>query len=98
MMDDDELAAMIGVVDDDNKPKRAKVSLAEYDPLVAKLTDVCDLLIGVRTTLIAVNSEKGKGPKDVKYMPRPETAFDRLRRRERDRKLNELRSMLLPGE
>lgn len=98
MMDDDELAAIIGLSDDDESSKKQKVSLAEYDPLVAKLTDVCDLLIGVRTTLIAVNSEKGKGPRDVKFMPRPETAFDRLRRVTRERKISELKSVLVPGE
>lgn len=99
MMDDDEFAARIGVSDESDEPgKRAKMSLEGYDPLLAKVTDVCDLLIGLRETLIAVNSEKGKAPKGTKYMPRPETAFDRLRRAERQKKLNELRNILVPGE
>lgn len=99
MLDDDEFAAAIGVSDEEtNGDKPQRISLADYDPMVAKLTDVCDLLIGLRTTLVAVNSEKGKGPKDTKYMPRPETAFDRLRRRKRQEKLSELRNLLVPGE
>lgn len=101
MMDDDEYIASLGLNlndDDDGSKKKQTVPLTHYDPMVERLTDVCDLLIGLRTTLIAVNSDKGKAPKDVKFMARPETAFDRLRRRERTNKLNELRSILLPDE
>lgn len=98
MMDDDDFAERVGLPLDDGENKSPKVPLEDYDPLVAKLTDVCDLLIGLRTTLVAVNSDKGKGPKDTKYMPRPQTAFDRLRVKKRQEKLNELKSLLLPGE
>lgn len=71
MLDDDEYVAQFGEVSDSDEEQPGRMDLTGYDPVVAKLTDVCDLLISNRTTLIAVNSEKGKGPKNVKYMQRP---------------------------
>lgn len=98
MLDDDEFAAEVGVSSDDDSDKPSRLTLADYDPLVAKMTDMCDLLIILRDTLVTVNSEKGKGPKGTKYMPRPQTAFDRLRARKRQEKMSDLRSRLVPGE
>jgi hypothetical protein len=100
IIDDDELAARLNLTDDEDgdKSERRKMTYEGYDPVIAKLTDACDLLIGLQRTLIQVNSEKGKGPKDTKFMDRPESAVDRARRRMRQEKIAGLRQLLVPSE
>lgn len=99
LLDDDEYAESIGVPDDnDEDDGKRRVGFLDYDPTYARLTDIADLLISLRDTLIAVNSDKGKAPKNTKYMTRPETAFDRLRKRHAKEKRELLNSVLFPGE
>lgn len=93
VLDDDELASRYS--DEDSPEERVKFGYGGYNPEVAKLTDIADILLSLRATLIAVNSEKGKMPKITPF-PRPETAFDRRARERLKSKRNELFKMLTP--
>lgn len=61
------------------KPRRIS-DWTDFDELIATITDLGNAL---RTTIIAANSEKGKGPK-FKPLARPKTAAERAEAR-RDR-------------
>lgn len=96
MLDDDEYAARVGLPDSSDE-KRRPVDYVDYDITAAKLDNIADLLIALKATLIAVNNE-GKAPKGVKFLTRPETAFDRLKRAHAREKRRLLASILTPGE
>ncbi|WP_226359521.1 hypothetical protein [Pseudonocardia sp. ICBG1142] len=95
MLDDDEYAERMGVQGDAGADRVAP-SYRGYDPVLARLTDIADLLLSLRTTVVAVNSESGRAP-STRFMPRPETAFDRLERRRSRQQLDALSAVLTPG-
>lgn len=96
ILDDDEYARSVGLPEVSDDESKRGPTYVDYDPQIARLTDIADLLISLRSTLIAVNSEKKV--KEPKYMTRPESAFDRLKRRHAREKRELLRSILTPDE
>lgn len=98
ILDDDDYAESVGLPDDSGDDKKRSIGYLEYDPTVQRLDTLADLLIALRATLIAVNSDKGKAPKDMKYSERPETAFDRLRKRHAREKRDMLIGILTPDQ
>lgn len=94
VLDDDEFAESVGLPDSDDQGREKAFGLVDYDPVVARLTDIGDLLIKLQATLVAVNSEKKQ--RAPKYMARPQTAFDRLEKRVSREKRDFLTSILTP--
>lgn len=95
LLDDDELAEQIYEPVDDDGPI-PPMDFVGYDPVVAGLTNIGDILLMLRATLIAVNSDKGKMP-PVKPLPRPESARERVERERSKERRSELLSILTPG-
>lgn len=52
-----------------------------FTPEVGALADLVDAVNRLDFHLVAINSDKGKGPKTPKPYPRPRTALDRARKR-----------------
>lgn len=79
---------------EDNKPSKAKVDPRVWTPERAVLTDVADILLGIRASLEA--SRTGKRQKAAQ-MPRPRLARDRVAHSETYRRHRERVALLLPG-
>lgn len=62
---------------EDNAESKSAIPLAGWTTDHDLLTTVIDVLNSLHATLVQVNSEKGQRP-DVKPMPRPETAIERV--------------------
>lgn len=91
--EDEELALqMLGQNGD--SPAASVPRLAEFGPDVQALAAVYDLLASLIGVTIAMQT--GKKPKKIKPYPRPESALDRVRRRERYAAHRSLVSRLLP--
>jgi hypothetical protein len=89
--DDEELARQLVAQGEPSDPRPPR--LAEFSPEVQVLAEVRDLL----ATLIGVQvARAGKKPKKVKPYPRPESALERVRRRERYSHHRALVGRLLP--
>jgi hypothetical protein len=89
--EDEDLAEQLaGMPDQKPGPPR----LAEFSPEVQVLAEVRDLV----ATLINVQiARAGKKPSKVKPYPRPVSAVEQIRRRERYRKHTSLVAQLIPG-
>ena len=89
--EDEDLAEQLaGMPDQKPGPPR----LAEFSPEVQVLAEVRDLV----ATLINVQiARAGKKPSKVKPYPRPVSAVEQVRRRERYRKHTSLVAHLIPG-
>jgi hypothetical protein len=62
---------------EDDEESKSSIPLAGWTTDHDLLTTVIDVLNSLHATLVQVNSEKGQRP-DVKPMPRPETAIERV--------------------
>lgn len=88
--DDEELAVqMLG----EDTPSTSTPRLAEFSPEVQVLAEVRDLLASLIGVQIA---RAGKKPKKIKPYPRPESAMERVRRRQRYTTHRSLVDRLLP--
>lgn len=74
--DDEELAARML---DEDTPSSSTPRLAEFSPEVQVMAEVRDLLASLIGVQIA---RAGKKPKKIKPYPRPESALERIRRRQ----------------
>jgi hypothetical protein len=88
--EDEELAEeLAGQADTAPRPPR----LAEFGPDIQVLAEIRDLLASLIGVQIA---RAGKTPKKVKPYPRPESAMDRVRRRQRYSAHRDLVARVLP--
>lgn len=81
------------MLDRDDGKIRTSPRFAEFSPEVQVLAEIRDLIASLIGVQIA---RAGKTPKKIKPYPRPESAFERLRRRERYAAHRSLVSRLLP--
>jgi hypothetical protein len=79
--------------DDDEAPA---VPLAGYNEIVLRLDNVFDAIMAVNETLIAVNSAKG-GMNQPQRAPRPETAYQRLVKRQKLEKIESIMDWMTGG-
>jgi hypothetical protein len=87
--DDDELAERLA----DEQQESTGPRMSDWSPEREALADVVDMLGSVIQAVIAA---AGVRPPTVSRSERPQTAFDRARKRRRDRRHLELVGMLLP--
>lgn len=88
--EDEELALqMLG----EEEPGRSTPRLAEFSPEVQVMAEVRDLIASLIGVQIA---RAGKKPKKIKPYPRPESALERVRRRQRYATHRGLVDRLLP--
>lgn len=84
---DDEYARAAAHAVGDAEP--APMSPLGYSREVELLSGVYEAIQSLQSTLIAVNSKLGKGPK-VERLPRPKTAFERARREVERQQMREI--------
>jgi hypothetical protein len=91
--DDEFVAQLLRNQSDDEEPRQTGPRLSEFTPEAEALYALLDRLADVIAVTQAVNGQK---PKRIKPVPRPHTAFDRQRIRERQRQHLSLVARLLP--
>jgi aminoglycoside/choline kinase family phosphotransferase len=89
--DDEELAAELAGQDDAATPRPPR--LAEFSPEVQVMAEVRDLLASLIGVQIA---RAGKKPQKIKPYPRPESALERVRRRQQYATHRSLVGRMLP--
>lgn len=89
--DDEELAEQYA---DTDLPPPGPPRLTEWSPEVQVMAEVRDLLAAAVAVLVKAN---GGTPRKTKPYPRPVTALQRVRRRVRHLRHNELVKRVLPG-
>ncbi|MFG1872155.1 hypothetical protein [Micromonospora arborensis] len=88
---DEEWAAE--VLRSDSLSRKPRQRMADYSPEVERLTDLVDL---VRELIAATVAGQGVNPRRPVPAPRPVTAIDRLRKRQREKQHRSLVARLLP--
>jgi len=95
--DDDVAAELIARGGDEVARKRSeRFGLEGWTYERELLVGITEVLLSVRSTLIAVNTPKGKAPPKVKPLPRPRTAMDRVEALQRQAARHELLAQLTP--
>ena len=79
-------------IEEDTEP--ARISLQQWDALADLRAAIVDALGMVARTIIAVNTPKGERVPDFPDQPRPETAIERVLRRQRDQAMTELEALV----
>lgn len=95
--DDDEFAEQAEKLNFPGSDKTPAVSLVGYDDAVLRLDNIYDAMNAVIEVLIAIHSKKGSTRRPNRA-PRPETARQRLKRRQSMDKIAALERKLLGGE
>ncbi|MER5671162.1 hypothetical protein [Pseudonocardia alni] len=78
-----------------SEPSDDGFGLVGWTPERELLADTAEILMSLRSVLIAANSKDGKAPKFPR-MPRPKTAVDRARAAAAKRKRSDLLAQLTP--
>lgn len=74
--------------------RRPTVRMSDYSPQMERLTDLVDRVGELTQVVIAVAGGK---PKRLRGSPRPQTAIERARQRQRERKHRMVVARVLPG-
>jgi hypothetical protein len=99
--DDEESAAHYlnildeaGLPDDEDTRRINQVPLDQWNQFAELRASILDGLMLVARTIVMVNTPKGRTVPPIKSQPRPETAIDRVRRKNRDTVMTELENQL----
>ncbi len=87
---------MLALQDQLGTTPASSTPLIGYSDVVKRLDDLFDAVNGVRETLLAVYSKKKSRIQPIRA-PRPQTAYQRLKKREKVQKLQSIEDKMLGG-